>query len=109
MDQRLPDNLPKQFTKEQAIALYDSEWWKGKDARAICDVQLFQRRLCMPFGEFHGAVETALGRPVWTHEFVAWDSIIKEYLGEKNAPTMEQILELIPPEKLVVVVAGTPH
>lgn len=59
----------KQFTKEEAIALYKSGWWKGKTSREICALQLYQDKLCMPFSEFHKAITEALGRSVWTHEF----------------------------------------
>lgn len=92
--------------KERAIELYDSGWWKGKSPEEICDVQLFTAELCMPFGEFQKAMQEALGRPVWTHEFAFWDDLVKEYLGDKPAPTFEQIVGLLPPEKTVVIIVG---
>ena len=94
------------MTKEQAIAMYDSGWWKDKTAKAIVTFQLFEERLCMPFGDFHEAVEKALGRSVWTHEFgLAADGLKKEFLGEKKPPTMEQIINLIPEAKRILVIA----
>lgn len=89
--------------RDKAIRLYKSEWWKGLTAREIVAFQLFTEELCMPFGEFHGAAEKTLGRSVWTHEF-AGDDLVREFLGEKSAPTMQEILELIPAEKRIVVV-----
>jgi hypothetical protein len=91
--------------KEAAIKLYESGWWKGKSAEEIVDVQLFTDELVIPFGDFHAAVEKALGRPVWTHEFgsTGYEHIVKEYLGDEPAPTMEQILALVPADKLIVI------
>lgn len=90
--------------KESAIALYDSEWWKNKTHREIAQFQLFTAELCCPFDVFHEAVENSIGRPVFTHEFgLNYDGICKEFLGEKEAPTMKEILNLIPQEKLIVI------
>lgn len=53
---------------------------------------------------FHEAVEKALGRPVWTHEFgLNWDGLKKELMGEAPAPTMQEIIDLIPEEKRIIV------
>ena len=57
------------MTREQAVALYGTGWWKNKTARQIAMFQLFEELLCMPFGEYHRAVTTALGRAVYNHEF----------------------------------------
>lgn len=94
------------LTKEQAIALYDSGWWKGKSAREIVTLQLFEPLLCVPFNVFHSAVEECLRRPVFTHEFgLNWDGLKKEFLGEQPAPTFQQIIDLIPEAKRILVVA----
>lgn len=69
----------KQLTREEAIALDDSGWWKDKTAWEIAGFQLNQPRLCMPFDKFHEAVEAALGRPVWTHEFAVKGRLQSEY------------------------------
>ena len=42
----------KQLTKEQAIKAAQSEIWKDMTDQQIVQFQLFQSRLCMPFGEF---------------------------------------------------------
>ena len=92
------------MTEGQAIALYESGWWKEKTAREICMFQMFEDRLCIPFGEFHAAVEKALGRPVFTHEFgLNRDGLQKELLGDQPAPTMEQIIALIPADKRIIL------
>lgn len=93
--------------KEKAIAMYESGWWKDKAPEEICDVQLFTQELCMPFGDFQGAMEKALGRPVWTHEFgLDYDGLVAEYLGDRPHPTMEQIVGLLPPEKTILLSVG---
>ena len=71
-------------TKEEAIAMYNSGWWKDKTPRQICDVQMYEEKLCMPFDEFHKAVELALGRSVWTHEFADWEGLKAEYEGKRE-------------------------
>lgn len=93
------------MTKEHAIALYESGWWKDKSPHSICMFQLFEERLCMPFGDYQMAVEKALGRPVWTHEFgsAGTEQLRKEFLGERAAPTFEEICGLIPEAKRIVV------
>jgi len=90
--------------KEKAIELAESGWWKEKSAREIAHFQLFMAELCMPFSEFHKAVEKSLGRSVLTHEFgMNYDGICSEFLGEKEPPTMEEIINMIPEEKRIII------
>lgn len=93
------------MTKDQAIALSKSDWWMNKTPRKIAMFQLFEEKLCMPFGEFHKAVENALGRPVYSHEFAKMDALQKELMGDKPAPTMDEILGMIPEAKRIVIYA----
>lgn len=69
--------------KEIAIALGNSNWWDCESAKGIVDFQLYEDRLCMPFDEFHKALEKALGRPVWTHEFADQKGLQDEYEGKR--------------------------
>ena len=92
-----------QVTKEQAIALFEGKFYEGMTKREIAEFQLFQDRLCMPFSVFNGAMEDALGRPVWTHEFAFRDEMTKEFLGEKAAPSFDDILNLIPANKRILI------
>ena len=64
--------------------------------------QMFTPRLCMPFDVFQEAVEKTLGRPVFTHEF-AYSGIKDELLGNKVVPTFDEIVNLIPTDKKVIV------
>lgn len=91
--------------KEAAIALSETNWWEQCDHREIARRQLFTTELCCPFDVFHEAVEKSLGRPVWTHEFgLNYDGICREFLGEQQPPTLQEIVDLIPEEKRVLVV-----
>lgn len=71
----------RQLTKQEAIEIYDAGHWKNWSDKEIVDAQLFQYRLCVPFGVFQGALTRVLGRPVFTHEFADPDRIRKEYLS----------------------------
>ena len=92
----------EQFTKEQAIAFGENKLYEPLSYRERAELQLFQQKLCMPFDVFHEAIEKALDRPVYTHEFAFIDELQKEFLGEKEPPTLEEILSLIPNGKLIV-------
>lgn len=97
-------NYQKSIGREAAIALFDSKWWIGKTPREIAKVGLLTAELCLPFDILQNAVEKALGRPVFTHEFALnFDGIVQELIGERDAPTLQQIIELIPADKRYLV------
>lgn len=92
------------MTREEALKLYETKFWENISHKEIVEFQLFERRLCMPFSVFHKAVEEVLERPVYTHEFgLNQKGLEKEFLGERPAPTPEEIMNLIPEEKRIVV------
>lgn len=94
------------MTTEEAIKLGESKWWVGMPARDVAIFQMHAELLCMPFDIFHKAVTDALGRPVFTHEFgLNHDGLIKELLGESPAPTTEDIINMIPADKRLIVIA----
>ena len=93
----------KQLTKEQAIAFCENKCYEGMSYRQIAEFQIEQKLLCMPFGVFHEAIEKTLGRHVSTHEFAFADELRKELYGEKEPPTFEEIVGLIPKEKLIII------
>ena len=86
----------KQLTKNQAIALYEGGEWKDWTDEEIVIVQLYQDKLCLPFSRFHKAIEHVLMRPVWTHEFTNSAALRAEYEGKRPAPTLQEIMALIP-------------
>jgi hypothetical protein len=92
--------------KEEAVKLYESEFWKDMTDRERAMFQLSEERLCMPFGVFHESVENALNRSVWTHEFAQPNLLLRELIGDKPAPTMEDIIGMIPKEKRIIVFGG---
>ena len=90
--------------RKNAIALSETEWWTGINYKDIAMFQMFTKELTMPFEVFHESLEKALGRPVWTHEFgLDYDGLASELLGERAAPTMDDIMGLIPEEKRIIV------
>jgi len=95
----------RQLTKEEAIAIFDGEVWKTWSDAKIARFQMEQECLCIPFGRFHEAVEKTLGRPVFTHEFgLNHDGLAQELAGTGTAPTLDEIMSLLPAEKTIVVV-----
>ena len=84
------------ITKDQAIKLANSKFWKQLSIGNIVRFQLFEDRLCMDWTDFHMAVESALNRPVFSHEFAWPDDLRQEFLMGKSAPTFEERLNLIP-------------
>lgn len=57
------------MTKSDAITKAGTGWWKTATPKEIVAFQMFEPLLCMPFDDFHEAVEKVLGYPVFTHEF----------------------------------------
>jgi len=95
---------PKQLSREEAIALAEGKFWETLSARERAEFQLSQDRLSMPFDVFHQALEDALGRPVYTHELgLNRDGLIAELLGQREAPSLDEIIALIPAEKRLLV------
>ena len=96
--------MSEQFTTEQAIAFYESGAWREMDDKTKALFQIEQDKLCMPFREFHGAVERTIGRPVWTHEFgLNRLGLMAELRGHGSAPTFAHVMAMLPAEKVVIV------
>jgi hypothetical protein len=95
----------KQFTEEQAIAFAKSEVWKDWTDEEIVRLQLFQNRICVDFNRFHRALNAVLKRPVFHHELISknYNNVVEEYLGTKEPPTMEEIINLIPEDKRLML------
>ena len=93
----------RQATREEAIALAEGKFWEGMSARDIALFQMQQHLLCMDFPVFHKAISEALGRDVYTHELVDREGLTKELMGEKAAPTFEEIINMIPAEKRIII------
>ena len=72
--------------------------------RQIVDLQLPQKRLCVPFNVFQGAISAVLGRAVYTHEFANAERIKQEVFNGAEPPTFEEILAMIPGGKEIIVI-----
>jgi hypothetical protein len=87
------------MTRDEAVALYESGFWKQMAYEDIAKFQLLEERLCMPIEAFHEAIEKALGRPAYTHEFgFNREGLVKELFHGAPAPTLEETINLIPEE-----------
>ncbi|MFA6057307.1 MAG: hypothetical protein WC756_03845 [Taibaiella sp.] len=94
----------KQLTKKEAIALGKSGAWKTWSDEQIVKVQLFQKRHCVGLSRFSAALSNVLQRPVLLHEIGAnHDGIVKEYLGINPAPTLDEIINLIPQRRRFLI------
>jgi len=91
-------------TEGEALALAATGWWEKASAREIASFTLRERRLCCPFSVFQEALEEALGRGVQHVELAFnWNGLEAELRGAVEPPTMQQVLDLIQPEKRVIV------
>ena len=99
-----PHSTIHQLTEFQARRFAESGSWKILNQRQRALFQLQQDKLCMPFVEFHKAIEQELGRPVYTHEFGLnrW-GLLKEVVGEVDPPSLDEILGLLSQDKRIIV------
>ena len=94
----------KQLSKEEAIELAESGKWKDWPDRALVGFQLFQKKMCVDFSAFHAAIERVLERPVYTHEFgMNFDGLVAEFLGESPKPSFQDIMDMIPEDKRIII------
>ena len=94
----------EQLTRERAVVIFKSGEWKEWSLEYIAKLQLYQDRLCVPFGKFHEAITQELGREVWTHEFADIERLRAEYEGKRKKPTLVEIMEQIPEVKRLFVI-----
>lgn len=94
------------MTKDEAIIKAQSGWWKDKTPDEIVSFQLYEKILCMDFGDFHEAVEKSLGRPVFTHEFADIKSLQSEFEGKRDPKTIDEIIGMLPKEKTIIIMGG---
>ena len=94
----------RQLSKDEAVFLAESLFWESLSMRERAEFQMEQDRLCMPFPVFHEAIEKTLNRPVYTHEFgLDREGLRRELMGEREAPSFDQILALLPADKTTVI------
>ena len=70
---------------------------------------VIEARMCMPFDVFHESVTKALGRPVYTHEFgLNRQGLIEELAGRAGHPSIDEIMALLPQDKLLAIDLAAP-
>ena len=78
------------LSEEEAIGIAKTGFWKDDWTDVeLFELQINQQRLVMDFAAFHKATESALDRPVWTHEFGDFESLLSEYRKESPNPLLE--------------------
>lgn len=98
----------RQLTRDEALALGETGWWRGRPMNEVAMFQLHQDRLCMPFDTFTMCVSVALNRPTRSIEFgMSRRDLIAELSGTWPAPSFADILNMIPAEKRILVDAET--
>lgn len=91
--------------RQNAAALYASQWWHARDYRKRARFQAFVKELTMPFDVFIAAVDCTLLRPVRLAELVFdMESLCRELIGEQPPPTFEDIVNLLPADKRPIAV-----
>jgi hypothetical protein len=95
----------EQMTREQAIKFYESNIWEEWTHEQIVRLQLFQDRLCVTLDRYQEALFNVFGRGIYSHELAEGNrkNLILEYLGEKDSPTFDEIMNLIPFEKRMIL------
>jgi len=97
----------KQLTETEAIEIFNSNIWQEWTDEEIVAFQLYQDKLCLPFTRFHKAVETVLGRSVWTHEFAFAskpNGLQDQYESNCGKPSMQDIMALFPKNKPIILI-----
>ena len=73
--------LSRNLTRREVLALAESGWWKKTVLIKAAQLQLRQRKLCMPFDLFRWGLEIVLGRKVLDYEFNSPELLITEMKG----------------------------
>jgi hypothetical protein len=92
-----------QTGRELAIEIAESGLCSELDSDVLALAQLYNDHLFCKFDLFHTAVEELLGRGVWTHEFADIERLRNEAAGIIPSPSVQEIMEMIPEEKRIVV------
>lgn len=96
------------ITEQKAKELLLSKFWEKLTAREIVQFQIDAELTCMPFNVFHKALEESLGRGVYTHEIgLNWEGLKEELKGNRKAPTIKEVMELLIAESIPVVIVKT--
>jgi hypothetical protein len=84
--------MAERISREQAIKLAESEWWKKLSPKEAVLRQLNVDTIIMPYPLFHKMVEKVLNRPVLPCEFGNPRALINEINGEKPSRSEREVL-----------------
>ncbi|MEO1514995.1 MAG: hypothetical protein AAFV95_08275 [Bacteroidota bacterium] len=90
----------EQLSKRQAENIYHQQLWVHLDDEQKVQLQLFQRCLCMPFREFHTALENLLKRKIHLMEFGELNKLTDEYLRHYPQPEWNHVQTQLEKAKL---------
>lgn len=96
----------RQVTQEEAIVIGEKGLYKDWTDEQLVNFQIRQNCLCVPFNVFHGAISRVLNRDVYTHEFMSSniENLIGEIERKTGAPNLDDIINLIPADKLIQLI-----
>ena len=86
----------KQLNQKQAIYIADNNLTRNFTTVQKARFQLNQDLLCMEFSTFHGALEKAVGFPVWTHQFASKEFVdeLKSIVNNIGEPDLDDFIQL---------------
>jgi hypothetical protein len=90
------DNRPSLFTREQAVQLAKTGWWKNKPAKLIALFQLQEPHLCMDFSAFQDAVQEFSDSSLSTIAFTNPEGLLRMVSGGEPVPSLIELAKQIP-------------
>lgn len=96
----------RQLTEKESMSFFDNNLWENMSTKERAQFQIIQDRLCMPMGVFIDSVVKTLNRSITPFElFMNRDSIITELFDDGKLLSFEELIKMIPYEKLTLVLS----
>jgi len=93
------------MTQEEAIKIGKSGIYKTWTHEEKVDTQLYNEYICMPVGDFLESLTVVFKRPVYDIELLDGGENLKAELeGRKSPPTIDEIVNMFPGDKIIVVI-----
>ena len=87
----------KEIGISESLRLINSQWWNLASPREIAKKQLLVKEPCVPLDVFMMALSESLDREVFVFEMAfGRDQLQMEFFGEKDPPSEEDIVMLLP-------------
>lgn len=101
------DHPQIELSEQQALDIVESKAWERMTDVERATVQLLVNQCIMPLDVFQEALQSALGRGVFTHEIgLNRRGLLEELRGNVEAPDIDTILDMVPGSKLVAATAS---